>query len=96
MGEMRLRLRFSRPGPIGDEFLKVRGEVLQQGFGTARVGCTEKQPATDLALDLVYRLGAVDLVGRSGVDMGVGGELIGRGNRSHPRKNSRAAASFMS
>ncbi len=76
---MRLRLRFSRPGPIGDEFLKVRGEFLHQGFETARGGCTEKQPATDLALDLVDRLGAVDLVGRSGVEMGVGGDVSGQG-----------------
>jgi hypothetical protein len=93
---MRLGLRFSRPGPIGDEFLKVRGEFLHQGLETARGGRSEKQPATDLALDLVDRLGAVDLVGRSGVEMGVGGEVSGRGNRSHPRKNSRAAASSMS
>lgn len=67
---MRLALRFSRLGPVGDEFLKFRGEFLHKGIETARGGRAEKQPATALPFDLV---------GRFGVEMGVGGSVSGQG-----------------
>ena len=93
---MRFRLRFSRLGSIGDELLEVQSDFPEDGLEAASGGGGHQEPTTYVSLDLVDFQGAVDLVGRSGVEMGVGGEVIGRGNRSHPRKNSRAAASSLS
>ncbi len=76
---MRFGSRLSRPRAIRDEFLEVQGEVFDDGLEAARCGGGAQKPAADLALDFVDGLGAIDFVGRFGVQAGVGGDVGGQG-----------------
>ena len=75
---MRFRLRFSRLGAIGDELLEVQRDFLEDGLEAASGGGCSQEPTAYLSLDLVDFQGAVDLVGRTGVEKGVGSDIGGQ------------------
>lgn len=77
MGAVWFRLGFSRSRAIGDELLKVQGELFKERLEATRGRGGGEQPAADVPLDLVDRQGSVDLVRRIRVDERLRGDIGG-------------------
>ena len=75
---MWFRLRLSRLGAIGDKLLEVERDFLEDGLETASGGGCGQEPTADLSLDLVDGQGAVDSVGRTGIEKRVGSDIGGQ------------------
>ena len=75
---MRFRLRFSSLGAIGDEFLDFQRDLLDDRLEAASGGGCKEEPTADLSFDLVDGQRAVDLVGRTGIEEDIGGDLGAR------------------
>ena len=69
----------SRSGAIRDELLEIQSDLFKDGSHATNRCRGGKQPASHLAFDLVEGQGAVDLVGRVGVEAGVGSDVSGQG-----------------
>ncbi len=72
---MGFRLRHSQARAIGDELPRIQSAFLKNGFEAARGSGGHEQPTTDLTLDFVDGQGAVDRVGRTGIEKRLGRDI---------------------
>ena len=73
--QMRLRLRFARLRTVGNELLEVQSDFCEERFEASSGALSGQKPATELALDLVDREGAVDFVQGFRVQMSRRGDI---------------------
>ena len=66
-------------GAIGDKLLEVQRDFLEDRFEAASGDGCRQEPTADLSLDLVDGHGAVDLVGRTGIEKRLGRDVSRQG-----------------
>ena len=76
---MRFRLMFLQSRAIRNEFLQIQSDFLKKGFEASRGGGGHEQTTSDLPFDFVDAQGAVDLVGRTGIEKRLGRDVSRQG-----------------